>query len=215
MNNRGLSTKTLLILLVGLGILIAFWVFGTIGSFAGKKIDKSSQSFETVNPSLKWMNYVFGEIPSSVSAQVESKISIVIIMICAWVLLFVTFGDIIDSFSTFDEKISWVVALAMSLIAANFKLNVWLLSGAIGLLSFMGGLAVIFGIGLAFFGFIMANLGLLDLRNKMKEIKAMNRARRGAQKVEEGASVMAKVGEITELSGKDDRYKGGTDITQL
>jgi len=118
---------------------------GFAGTFFGENFD--------------WLKYIFGGIPVWLSAQTSTN-NAGIVVIATFVLLMVTFADIITMFSTFSKGTSWVAAIAIAIIAANLKAIVSILAIFIGIFSFLGGLAVIAGLSAAFVAFLLANLGI-------------------------------------------------------
>src|SRR5438105_1032101 len=60
----------------------------------------------------------------------NDALSAAIITIALWILVFVTFSDIISTFSTFSKPISWIIGGLIAIIAANLgwslKFLAWL-----------------------------------------------------------------------------------------
>ena len=165
LNNRGQMTWKPVILIGAILVffMIAwFLVNSTYWQDWSKtlSIDTAVQGFEGVlGSTFSWMNYVFGGIPSWLVNQV-GQTSAVIITLFTWLLVFVTFGDIIAGFSTFSQPVSWIVALAISVIMANLKAIVIVLGFFIGVFAFLGGLAVLAGLVAAFIAFFAVNWGI-------------------------------------------------------
>ncbi|MEK6844375.1 MAG: hypothetical protein AABX83_03015 [Nanoarchaeota archaeon] len=167
MNKRGeTSSNTKLLIFFGISFLIFVgWWYLVNSSFWGEwsknlSIDTDVQGFDQfVGQSFSWMTYVFGGIPAWLVTNVGQN-SAIIITLFAWILLFVTFGDIFNSFSTFSTPASWVIAFAIAVIAANLKGIVVMLGFFIGIFAFLGGIAVVVGLGAAVAVFFGVNLGI-------------------------------------------------------
>ncbi len=162
MNKKG---QAALFWILGIFIVIGVLVFVINSGFwdsvtRGVNINTATESFGSYfGNAFVWMNYVFGGIPSWLVDMVGAN-SAIVITLSVFVLLLVTFGDIISVFSTFSPAVSWIAGVLLAVIAANLKAIVVILSFFIGIFSFLGGLAVLVGLGGAFAAFIGVNLGI-------------------------------------------------------
>lgn len=96
--------------------------------------------------------YIFG-------TPISNEISGLIITIAVWLMLLFSFGDIIATFSTFSPWVSWVIATLITLVGANIGFINQIVVVLAGIFVGLGALAVYFGLGVAFFAFIVVNLG--------------------------------------------------------
>lgn len=129
--------------------------------------------------------YIFGA-PISAASFGISDASSAIITIAAWLLLFVTFSDIIATFSSFTKWIAWVMGLLIAVIAANFGFVVSIMAWATAIFSALGAVAVYVGLGAAFVAFIAVNFGLQGLSRWIIRRKAMmiaNKEAAGGEKL--------------------------------
>ena len=120
-------------------------------------------------------------------------ISNMIITIAVWILVAITFGDIIASFSSFSTWVAWVTGILIGIITANLGIMVGIIAALTGIFSFLGVAAVYVGLGAAFVAFLAVNLGVKSLGPWIMQRKAMTE---GA-KAEAGGTKLA--GAITGL----------------
>lgn len=200
MNKRG-AIKQIVFFLIGAvvigGVLWTLMqippVWNFVTSSADFEVNTETGSFsDLLGSSWVWMDYVFGSPATVLTFTTNSEVSVVIITLAVWLLLFITFGDIIDVFGTFSEKwIAWSVGLLLSVIAVNLKFNVILLAFFIGIFSFLGGLAVLAGLVAAFVAFIGVNWGVRSWGPWMMRRKIMMEAQRSSVKTEAGGKKLA------------------------
>lgn len=115
------------------------------------------------------LKYIFGEV----TAISTNDISNMIITIAVWLLVFITFGDIISTFSTFSTWVSWSISFLIGVIAANIGLMTGIIAVTTGVFAFLGTAAVYVGLGAAFFVFIAINLGLTQFKKWIVKRRAM------------------------------------------
>ena len=115
------------------------------------------------------LGLIFGDIAEVTASQMNSMI----ITICVWLLIFVTFGDIIATFSTFSTWVSWTTAGLMGIIAANLGFATRIIAWSTGVFASLGAIAVYVGLGGAFLAFIAVNLGLGFAKNWIVRRRAM------------------------------------------
>lgn len=182
MNKRGQTKWVVLavvgLMLVGLGIGIYFVVTSdAFKSYAsdvvGDNPAENVMGFEDAFSDLagaKYLNYIFGPIPSFLGDIVGGGVvGAGIVVIAIWMFIFITFSDIIAQFSTFKKWTSWGIGFLVAIIAANLKLLVVWMAFMIGAFAFLGGLAVIAGLGAAFAVFLIVNLGLASPSSPFKK----------------------------------------------
>lgn len=108
--------------------------------------------------------FIFGvhdiDDPNDSFAQSYGLTSIFIMFFLIWLILFVTFSDIISVFGAFSHRaIGWIVGFAITVIAANMKLVQLIAIWGIKITSLFGAFAVFAGIILAFAAFLAISLG--------------------------------------------------------
>jgi len=148
-----------------------------------------------------FLKYLFGE-PSNVAPNATSGI---IITIAVWILIWVTFSDVIATFSTFSPFVSWTAGAMIGIIAANLGLLTGLVATLTGIFAFAGTVAIYIGLGAAFVAFIAVNLGLTSLRKWILTRKAMmdeSTAKAGGYRIAGGIEGLEQVTEALGASGK-------------
>ena len=176
MNRRGAGEgggfKGLLGLITVVGVVfvaIATFSYFTTGQFGFDAVFRQEKiiiavqetiSFEAAfgNGNLVILTYIFGRIPTY-QVDATNLASAVIILIGVWLLLFLTFGDILSLFGTFSTPISWFIALILAIVAANLKFVVWLSIVGLVLASGLGAIAVFVNLIGIFIVFILFNYG--------------------------------------------------------
>jgi hypothetical protein len=192
-NKRGVTWKAFLwvglvvVVIIALAFFISTPAFETLAK--GISFDSTVKGFDTYygKPIGNVMNWVFGGVPAWLDDKVGST-SAVIVTILVWLLLFVTFGDIIHQFSTFSSPVAWISALALSIIAANLKAIVVLMAFFIGIFAFLGAFAVLAGLFAAFAVFFAVNWGVGSLGPWVMRRKAMMFAEKEDIKSQQKAS---------------------------
>lgn len=177
-----------IVVIIAITILINTPAWKIITAFSPAVIDQTSTSFgEYLGEGFEFFGYLFGEIPTFLVSITTNKWSPVIVVIAMWLLMFVTFGDIIATFGSFDSRVAWISALLITVIAANLKFVISILAFFVGILSIFGGAAVVLGIGTAFAAFIGVNLGIRSMAPWIMRRKAMMHAAKNAIETEKGA----------------------------
>src|SRR3989344_4617785 len=127
----------------------------------------------------KVLSYVFGPIAKVTNDDTSSMI----ITLAVWLLIFITFGDIISSFSTFSSYVSWGAAFLIGIIASNLGIVVGTVAWTTGVFAFLG-------------TFIM--------RRKMMEAaqKTETAEEAGGKKLKGAIKGMGSAGEALEYIGK-------------
>jgi hypothetical protein len=115
---------------------------------------------------------IFGdpvELPGSSSAH----ISAIVLTLCAWLLVFLTFSDIIASFSSFNKGIAFALGAIFATIMAQFNWQVGLMIWFSKVLNISGSLLVFIVLGAAFFAYVVSSLGLSKFKEWVVRRKAM------------------------------------------
>src|SRR3989344_4570053 len=123
------------------------------------------------NALAKILTYTISQQPFQLGAT--NAVSAGIIIIALWLLILVTFANIISDFSTFSKTTSWIVAFCLAVIAANSGLIAGLAAAVTGVFVIFGVASVYVGLAAAFIVFIALNWGLKDLGSWMKERRAL------------------------------------------
>ncbi len=143
------------------------------------------------------IKYIFGPLPNVTSDGMSNAI----IAIAVWLLILITFGDILASFSSFSKVIGWIIATLLTIIAANLNFLTIGLSYFIGIFLGLGVAAVYLGLAAAFVAFALVNLGVWSARNWVIRRRAMMAAantKAGATEVAATVSGLGKIGKAME-----------------
>jgi hypothetical protein len=170
-------------------LIILIWFLVTADFWPSKDVvvDKTTTGFDAVigTPGVV-LNYIFGGIPNFLIGAV-GQTSALVITLCAFVLIFLTFGDVIEVFGSFSRPVAWASAFLIAVIAANLKGIVVLVGAAVGLFAFLGSISIFVGLGAAFFAFLVVNLGLKGWAPWLMRRRAMIHAQQAEIKTEAGA----------------------------
>jgi hypothetical protein len=160
------------------GVLIILALFGLPLSEKIRNISIGSRTLD-----LSWMGttseavaeYVFG-IKDSIQFQGANltPYATLIIFLMIWLIIFVTFGDIIETFSSFNPSIAWLIAFCLATIAGFSGIYEGPTSKAIIWLASWGAWAVAIGIFFSFIVFILVETGAAGLSQKLR-MAIMNR----------------------------------------
>lgn len=174
-------------------LLITLGNSGFIGRWFGDvQINTDTEEIgSAIGPSWNWLTYVFGGIPTWLPEFGVGSASGLIITIAIFFLVWVTFGDIIQNFSTFSPPVAWISSFLIAIIAANLKFSVVILSIAIGVFAPLGGIAVVAGLVAAFVAFFAVNWGAGSIGPWVMRRKAMMYAQRTDIETQEGAEEVA------------------------
>lgn len=141
--------------------------------------------------------YIIGDLPDKLLQYGTTQAWVVLVAI--WVMIFLTFGDIIANFSTFSKWVSWVIAFAIAVVAANIKLIGVIAASIVGAFSTFGAISVAIGLGAAFVAFLVVNLGITYFAPWIMGRKAMMQAQKS--KVETEAGGVELQGTVKALKG--------------
>ena len=158
---------------------------------ADLSIDTETESFGTVwGSGFGWVDFILGGVPKWLNDKVKPT-SAAIITLAIFLLLFITFGDIIANFSTFSKNVAWISGFLIAVVAANLKAIVVILGFFIGIFAFLGGLAVLVGLVASFVAFFAVNWGIGSFGPWILRRKAMMEAAKESIKTEAGAKQLA------------------------
>jgi len=148
------------------------------------------------------LRYIFGE-PLYYTGI--NAISAGIVTIAIWLLLFLTFSDIIATFTTFSKWVSWSVGFLIAVIAANIGLVIKIATVLTGIFSFAGVLAVYTALGAALVAFVVVNLGIWRAKRwilKRRAMMASAKAEAGGAKLKGIIKGLGEAGKGLEELGK-------------
>ncbi len=184
-------------------------VFGLIGIFVfslGLNFVSAASLGESLSNATSWvweagksgLVYIFGEVPDQLVSEYGST-SASIVIFCIWGLIFITFADVISTFSSFGKGTSIIVAFFVAVIAANTKM---IGNGVVAMTQWFvwgGTFAVYLALGGAFLAFFAVNLGINKLGTWIMKRKAMMHAQKSKIETEAGG---------IEVEGAIDAMKG-------
>jgi|TARA_Y100000310_G_scaffold238278_1_gene241651 hypothetical protein len=157
----------------------------------------------------KWFfEIILGPISAEVRSKVPSDASAYAVIIAIWLIVFVTFFDIINTFSTFGRGTSFLVALGLGVIAANIgwinKVFLWVAGAFIS----FGMFSVWISLLGAFFIFFAVNWGITGLGPWIMKRKAMMLGAKANVKTMKGATKLRGTLEAIEEVGEGMRGAG-------
>lgn len=157
-------------------ILMMFAIFGVPVAEKIAQITIGQTIFD-----LTWMGgfsdwigqYIFGfqgDTQASFDNFNLTPYALLIIFLMIWLIIFVTFGDILEAFSSFDPSISWIMAFCLAVIGGmTGAYGGWVGTVTHWFVNF-GASAVYLGLGASFLFFILIETGLGFLIPHFKEI---------------------------------------------
>jgi hypothetical protein len=198
-----------IIMIVGVVILIGvlFWYYEKNITQAQQVQDYNWADVIGDNVFAKLLTYTISQEPFHLGAT--NAVSAGIIIIAMWIMIFVSFGNIISDFSSFGKVTSWIIAFCLAVIAANSGVVAGIAAAITGVFIIFGVASVYVGLGAAFVVFIVLNLGISSLGGWLKQRKADIQAAKneanatvGRGRMKEGVKTLAGVAEATEEAGK-------------
>jgi len=197
MNWKKLSVYSILFILVLIPLLSVFALAADAVTGGWEKI--GGGTFGTV------LKYIFGN-PVDWKALGTDEISAMIITIAVWILIMITFGDIIATFSSFSSWVAWVGAVLIAIIAANLNWITAFIAWTTGIFAALGAVAVYVGLGAAFVAFLAVNLGVWRVRKwvlRRRALMAAGTAELGGKRLKGTIRGLAEAGEaLEEVGGK-------------
>ncbi|MBU0906832.1 MAG: hypothetical protein KKD18_01290 [Nanoarchaeota archaeon] len=190
LNKRGVSWKPFgwTIAVVGAVILIFMLVRSDIWPSKNIVVDTATTGFDSlIGAPFSFMNFIFGGVPTYLVTSV-GQTSAIVVTIAVFLLIFVTFADIIDTFGTFSSPVAWFVGFLIAAIAANLKGIVVVVGAMTGIFAFLGAAAVFVGLGACFVAFLVVNLGIKGWMPWLMRRKAATYAMKAEYKTKTGAA---------------------------
>lgn len=206
MNYKKAGAYSVLLLLIVTPLILNAFIVSAQNPPIAKPPAEQVSDWESIIGSNAFANvmlYIFGK---PIAYQGIGAISAGILTVAVWLLLFVTFSDIIATFSTFSKWVAWVVGFLIGVIFANLGWAVDLFVYITGIFAFLGGIAVYVGLGIAFATFIVANLGLFYIKRAMMHQAMKKEAvqdEAGASRVSSAINSLATTEKAFRGAGKD------------
>ncbi len=152
-----------------------------------------------VDVTITILSTAMGPIPTKAS-DTYSNVPAMIIMIGVFLILVITFGDMLATYSLFSSRwVGWTVGIILAIVAANLKIGMIIAVYSMGIAGGVGVIAAASGIIIPFVAFIYANFFLFPY---IKANHAKIITERGIRRIRAGARGLAAVGEEEEEAGK-------------
>jgi hypothetical protein len=155
----------IILLIVGGVLLIGFLKENGVNMLKSDGLTPAKYAEDSVKmgdaigkPAFNALSYVFGEVPTALVGASSPSGSIIVI-IAVFTILLLMFGDILETFGSFSNPvIAWIIAAALTLIAANMKLIMMFSAIGFTLVSGIGAFAAVLGVLIPFVMFIFLRL---------------------------------------------------------
>lgn len=129
--------------------------------------------------------------------------TVLIVFFLIWLILFVSFADILVAFSPFSNKaVGWIIAGAITIIAANLQLVQYIALFFIYFTGIFGTISVFVGILTSFAAFLAISIGMGRFAEWALERKARIEGHRGNVQVAQGIRGLAGAGRGLALEGE-------------
>ena len=187
------------------------WVLATaivffIAVILGASIETTVFGLDKVSPWL--LKYIFLGTDDYNSltgdAQGLAGISLLITALMVWLIVFVTFGDIIENFSTFSPVIAWIIAFAMGIISANVGAVRGILIWMTAVFIWAGTAAVYLGLFASFVVFLAINWGIGSAGKWFHRRKTLSKAAAAGNLYQAGQQTLARVARQTQRDADQD-----------
>jgi len=159
--------------------------------------------FGTNNSIPNVLNYIFGQ---TITIDGVNAIASAVITIALWALIFITFSDILASFSSFSRRISWFIGFFIAVIVANLNGPRAVLLGMTSAFAFAGAAALYLGLLGALVAFFAVNWGIVGLGTWLKGRRLMMKAEEDSWGAKAGGKKLAGLyeaqGEMTKALAK-------------
>jgi uncharacterized protein (UPF0333 family) len=141
--------------------------------------------------SLGFLKYFFGDIPSGL-VDLTNGTSAVIIVIVLFLMLLITFGDILSAFGAFSKSSAWLLGAGLAIIAANLKVIMIIAVWSFGIVAGFGVVSVAVGLLVPFVVFFVLNVLLLKQLKHSRNLTEMKTGAEGVAGAIEGFGKAAK-----------------------
>jgi len=208
-NKRAQSSKAPLYILGGL--LIIAILIGTISYFNNNRTQTLNVNFN-VEPSqpmgevlgessFNWLSYFVGRVPEWLISS-TNNISAAIIIIAIWLILLLTFGDIVSAFGTFsNEYIGWGIGTLLAIVAANLKAVMLIATWSFAITAGLGVISVFAALCIPFVIFLLIQFGSSKIANFSRRRKVLYAHAKGVENITQGAQTLGAVGRTTREEG--------------
>ncbi|HLC31342.1 MAG TPA: hypothetical protein VJK51_01620 [Candidatus Nanoarchaeia archaeon] len=185
---------------VVVGIVIAVLFLLAISGFV---LDVESQGLKDFSSNI--LKYVFlgtDDLNSFEIVGVTNTLALLITALMVWLIIFVSFGDILENFSAFSSGIAWIIAFAVSVIAANVKFFLSAVTWLTGIFAALGVLAVYAGLLASFFAFFVVSWGWGRFESWLTRRRTMLEAHKGMSNIEAGVETAGLMGRTARREGR-------------
>ena len=169
-------------------------------------LDRKVVSAYAKSPILKGMSfYVLGlkDLSDASNQNKYGAATILIIFTLIWLILFVTFADVLVGFGAFSNAaVGWIVAGAITIIAANLKLIQIIALWLIKFTALFGTIAVFIGILMAFVAFVAISIGGGALARWALDRRINILTHQGKQEMVAGVQAMRTAGQQMTMVGQ-------------
>ncbi len=193
------SGGTIALIFIAVVILISLVVYG----YSNFTEYESEVEPETVNiksilpmaegPSLFFLTYILGQVPLSLIERSGDEAALVI-MISMFLILLLSFGDILYALSPFSKPVAWTIGFLLTIIAVNFKVLVYLSLFGFGLVGGVGIVSTILAILTPFALFGLFNYLLIVKGFDLRELKNAQKTQHVINTMKEGANLLHNLG---------------------
>ncbi|MEM4181695.1 MAG: hypothetical protein QXX68_00880 [Candidatus Pacearchaeota archaeon] len=155
------------------GFLFIISLFGGAiaqkGTIFGKDVSWIGEASKAVGEYIFGFGIKDGEKISVFGGIEFTTYAFTTIFLMIWLIIFVTFGDIIETFSTFNSTIAWIIAFCLAVIGGMSGAYGKLVGKVTHLFVSFGAAAVYLGLAASFIIFLLVELGLGAFLPKFKE----------------------------------------------
>ena len=185
--------KNILFFIIGLLMILSIFGAPVADKFA--KLGFLETAADTVG------ELVFGikegtllEINSGSMTLTAYAATVVFLMI--WLIIFVTFGDIIASFSSFSEVVSWVIAFCLATITAMTGGINGMVLGMTRVFVGFGTWAIYIALAASFIVFLLVELGITPAIGWIKGRKKMQKIVKGNMTFKQATSAVKNLSQM-------------------
>jgi hypothetical protein len=125
-----------------------------------------------------------------------------VVFMMIWLIIFVTFGDIISSFSSFSEVVSWVIAFCLATITAMTGGINGMVLGMTKVFVGFGAAAIYIALGASFVVFLLVELGITPAIGWIKGRKKMQKIVKGNMTFKQATSAVKNLSDMQEEVAK-------------
>ncbi len=199
MSDNGENVKTGIFLIIGLLMITAI--------FGAPLAEEYSQVKFLETISEKIARFIFGIQPDTIQdiggENTLTPYAATIVYLLIWLIIFVTFGDIISSFSSFSPGVSWTIAFCIATISAfTGGINNSIVE-ITGVFAKAGTGAVYLALGVSFLVFLAVELGITPLMGMIKRRKMMQLMVRSKMTIEQAADATKNLSSFNKIIARD------------